>query len=1031
MKKLFVVFWCGAAQFVKIAEPEKNGIVYADSVDAQNRVPVKVVLHYYDVPSSNFSVWFRIDRGQTLTLGPPLPSSTLEIALRLGTHVIEVKLGEHIASTVFDVVPVGEILKAKKTTTTGLRPRGDVYDYDCLSKTVKIVLVGSLALGGQAMLALEQARYLPHLRLLRGGRAFDIRYASSGDEGPLRALLEELGVPVVRYKAEMPWDLVERLKEFAEDPGSAVGLALSKYNNFHDVPPDLQLVAGDLVRIFQYADIVSFTNHESFLGPDRFIVECARLARTPVVLNEPANLWWGEPPTGLAEGLIDGLILPSEFAANFWRTRHGGNVPHYVVNPGITTEEESASILGESLRIGFVGRLAPQKSPGLFIRAAAVLANLYKHSRRKVSFVIIGDGPLREFCEALAKDLGVDIEFTGWLAPSEVRGAIRKKLDVVVHTNILEETFCMCNVEAMAEAKIVVSFGVGGVSEYLKHGDDHGIIVDSPSVPALVSALVGLIEDFDSEIGRRAALRVRGGLNGTDLSFLRMAKQYANMYASLMCGDVVSRAVDVACQNATETMEDPGELLERGDYWAGACSMARHIAMSLKDRDFDSYDVDRFHGLALALAVASEVFVTSETPVPGSREARALAVVVDLAEAALKDADHLGRQDKIPGLARCAAMARGTLGGSPDETADRYFQVATSRRRNNVDESSSTGVSVAINGGNRVIELSIAGSSLGDKETKERRFLTSVDKLRHDARQFDYLATKEIELDPHGRGILQEALGGREETDSSLLRAMATAYGSLADDVEGGGPAALMSLWDLNTSHAVASSWGKLIHVVRPPRSQDPAVRIPDAKRVAEEFERNGLTVMDGVLSPEALELLRSQFLESTMWFDMKRGHLGAYLDDGLASGILMQISEEFQNLLDPILQRKRLVQAWAYKFLHNGDFGIRPHADEGAVTINCWVTPDDMNRNFNIGGLRIYHAVAPTGLDFVAANHDFRRLMATIGDTTFTDVPHRTNRCLAFRSRLIHATQPLDFHDAYDAHRINLSLMYGSTAFP
>ena len=69
---------------------------------------------------------------------------------------------------------------------------------------------------------------------------------------------------------------------------------------------------------------------------------------------------------------------------------------------------------------------------------------------------------------------------------------------------------------------------------------------------------------------------------------------------------------------------------------------------------------------------------------------------------------------------------------------------------------------------------------------------------------------------------------------------------------------------------------------------------------------------------------------------------------------------------------------------------GIRPHADEGAVTVNCWVTPDEANLVEGSGGLppcgrllavldesdaglRVYRASVPDHMPFLQANRDFR----------------------------------------------------------
>ena len=79
------------------------------------------------------------------------------------------------------------------------------------------------------------------------------------------------------------------------------------------------------------------------------------------------------------------------------------------------------------------------------------------------------------------------------------------------------------------------------------------------------------------------------------------------------------------------------------------------------------------------------------------------------------------------------------------------------------------------------------------------------------------------------------------------------------------------------------------------------------------------------------------------------------------------------------------------------GPGGIRPHADQGNLTVNCWITPDDANLYRADGGggvadvgdsgdaagggggppphggLRIWQGVAPPeDLDFLSANRDY-----------------------------------------------------------
>lgn len=50
-----------------------------------------------------------------------------------------------------------------------------------------------------------------------------------------------------------------------------------------------------------------------------------------------------------------------------------------------------------------MGRLAPEKGPGLFLAVANELASLMPSAR----FVIVGDGTLRHAVESLADELGI------------------------------------------------------------------------------------------------------------------------------------------------------------------------------------------------------------------------------------------------------------------------------------------------------------------------------------------------------------------------------------------------------------------------------------------------------------------------------------------------------------------------------------------------------------------------------------------------------------------------------------------------
>lgn len=112
-----------------------------------------------------------------------------------------------------------------------------------------------------------------------------------------------------------------------------------------------------------------------------------------------------------------------------------------------------------SLVVGYVGRLAPDRSPGLFVLAAhrvrqALLAG--GGAGDEVAFVMIGDGPLRRPLQQLAANLSGPlgslaplVHLVGGVPRRELGGWYGGCLDVVVNAK-QAETFGIANAEAAA-----------------------------------------------------------------------------------------------------------------------------------------------------------------------------------------------------------------------------------------------------------------------------------------------------------------------------------------------------------------------------------------------------------------------------------------------------------------------------------------------------------------------------------------------------------------------------------------------------
>lgn len=206
-----------------------------------------------------------------------------------------------------------------------------------------------------------------------------------------------------------------------------------------------------------------------------------------------------------------------------------------------------------------------------------------------------------------------------------------------------------------------------------------------------------------------------------------------------------------------------------------------------------------------------------------------------------------------------------------------------------------------------------------------------------------------------------------------------------------------------------------------------------DVASIEAVFQSKGVVVIDNVLSPTALERIRQLMLESTIFFQTKMplkfgGYVGAYIDDGLHDRILLQLAFELYEKLPKIMKGHFLKYLWAYKY--DSEYtGINLHADQAAVNVNLWLTPDDANLDPNSGGLVVFTAKPPADWDFARFNTDteeVHELLLKPTNYANVTVPHRQNRAVLFDSALFHQTDEYSFKKGYENRRINLTFLYG-----
>lgn len=188
--------------------------------------------------------------------------------------------------------------------------------------------------------------------------------------------------------------------------------------------------------------------------------------------------------------------------------------------------------------------------------------------------------------------------------------------------------------------------------------------------------------------------------------------------------------------------------------------------------------------------------------------------------------------------------------------------------------------------------------------------------------------------------------------------------------------------------------------------------------------------IVDNFLSPEALSELRSFCLESTIWWQLSfADELGTSIRNGFATPLLLQIAEEirerFPRAFGPHLPRI----IWAYLY-YGEKSGLDLHVDDGAMSVNLWLTPDVANRTPDAGGLKFYDRAAP-GQYFATTNQseklDILRHILTDPSVEESAVPYRANRAVLFRSNMIHKTDQFEFADGYENRRLNITFLFGN----
>lgn len=155
------------------------------------------------------------------------------------------------------------------------------------------------------------------------------------------------------------------------------------------------------------------------------------------------------------------------------------------------------AVSSDTVLLGFVGRLSPEKNLGFLLRAAEQVLR----SHPQTALLLVGDGPERAALEAQVKrPLRDRVFFAGAVPHAEVPD-YQAALDIFVSAS-LSETQCLAYTEAMATGRPVVALKAPGAEDMISSGRN-GLLATDPEDPAdLASKIAELVEDRE----RRSAM---------------------------------------------------------------------------------------------------------------------------------------------------------------------------------------------------------------------------------------------------------------------------------------------------------------------------------------------------------------------------------------------------------------------------------------------------------------------------------------------------------------------------------------------
>jgi glycosyltransferase involved in cell wall biosynthesis len=264
----------------------------------------------------------------------------------------------------------------------------------------------------------------------------------------------------------------------------------------------------------------------------------ARLTRVPIILQEhfvdEKMPFYQKFADYCLKGLNGRGLAVSDSVKDFMvndRSMRGSDIQ--IIWNGIPVDEFNSKksedvralkakigILQNTKVVGIVGRLAEMKGHEYFLRAAKQISQ----NIEKVVFIIVGEGPLRNYLENLAENLGIEDKafFVGY---QEDVLTYLSLFDVNVIASVFGEGFCSVGIESFAAGTPVVITDLA-CFKGIYVDQNNVLMVPSKNVDALAKATLDILNNPEISIKlARNAKQALSAFNITDI-----ASKYEKFY---------------------------------------------------------------------------------------------------------------------------------------------------------------------------------------------------------------------------------------------------------------------------------------------------------------------------------------------------------------------------------------------------------------------------------------------------------------------------------------------------------------------